>query len=429
MSVVQFDLVDSPWYYILPDSNTPDGPTFRVDRIRNPDVRRRKTPYAQIRFAPGDKVTILEAGGCVQTGGWGDTWKRYVDPRPARENKHYGMIQIGGAMPDLVRISTVLGQTFTIPAGVPSSERYLSLGYMDGEDDYGDNGYDDRDDGTDEQCKGRGNAYVIIRVELANPGIIVAPQSILTIQQPTIPAVTPSGPNWAGDLVGNETWMSFWDPPLEWTPVQNSDIEFETPLVGLAGNALLPNISDKDNPFAHPFGKPLGYDYEFFVAPDPQFNPLLASSNSGRTPSGEEVTDSEYDRAVTHAKQDLKLEGIEKVAGVETDQDGVHQVGRKSICRATAAPEDWAVHRPRQPQYPGTRHCDRGEGSYTLAYPGDNFCGSIAGHEASMAGLGVKSGRLYRDICPARCSTTTSQPGQNAACLKFDQPAGWLGRR
>ena len=50
--------------------------TWRIDE---PNVKQKVTPYPQIKFRPGDKVTI-QASGCVQTGGTGNTWKRYVNP-------------------------------------------------------------------------------------------------------------------------------------------------------------------------------------------------------------------------------------------------------------------------------------------------------------------------------------------------------------
>jgi len=50
-----------------------------VWRIDEPNVRQSRTTYEQIRFHQGDFIT-LNAGGIVNTGGWGNTCKRYVDP-------------------------------------------------------------------------------------------------------------------------------------------------------------------------------------------------------------------------------------------------------------------------------------------------------------------------------------------------------------
>lgn len=54
--------------------------TWRIDE---PNVKKSIIEFQQIRFQAGDKVRVT-GGGCVQTGGWGKTWKRYVDPAPTR---------------------------------------------------------------------------------------------------------------------------------------------------------------------------------------------------------------------------------------------------------------------------------------------------------------------------------------------------------
>ncbi|MBV9117603.1 MAG: hypothetical protein JOY63_09595, partial [Acetobacteraceae bacterium] len=50
-----------------------------VWRIDEPNVKQRATLYQQIKFISGDRISV-DAGGCVQTGGHGRTWKRYVNP-------------------------------------------------------------------------------------------------------------------------------------------------------------------------------------------------------------------------------------------------------------------------------------------------------------------------------------------------------------
>src|SRR5260370_40569532 len=72
---------------LLSHAQGPNGRVTHVEsatnidlwRINEPNVKQRITPYPEIRFQPGDVITI-DAGGCVQTGGHGDTWKRYVNP-------------------------------------------------------------------------------------------------------------------------------------------------------------------------------------------------------------------------------------------------------------------------------------------------------------------------------------------------------------
>ena len=45
-----------------------------------PDPKYSSVEYKNIEFRPGDQVRV-EAGGCVNTGGTGKTWKHYLDPR------------------------------------------------------------------------------------------------------------------------------------------------------------------------------------------------------------------------------------------------------------------------------------------------------------------------------------------------------------
>jgi hypothetical protein len=142
-----------------------------------------------IRFQTGDKVTI-EAGGGVQTGGHGTTWKRYVNPIGDNHDKmYYGTIYIPGITTGgLTPIRDLVGPYgegkydsqkpdqctlhLTIPdiSSLPESARYLRLGYVD--DNYTDNGYWGHDDGDEDQCKGVGPAYVKITIEHAAPAVV-----------------------------------------------------------------------------------------------------------------------------------------------------------------------------------------------------------------------------------------------------------------
>ena len=121
--------------------------------IQQPNVKQHETPYPNIMFAPGDLVTVF-ADGCVQTGGHGATWKRYVNPGgPESDTKYHGLVRIPTGTKDgaLVRINTVIQKQIQVTGtGVQLSQLFLSLGYEDS--DYTDNGYDGHDDGTDNQC-------------------------------------------------------------------------------------------------------------------------------------------------------------------------------------------------------------------------------------------------------------------------------------
>ena len=141
-------------------------------KIDQPPVNKPETQIPAVLFAPGDIVQV-KADGCVQTGGIGDTWKRYVNPAGDDSDRLYhGLIRIPTGTKDsqLVRINTIIGTQLQVTgAGVPVSQLALSLGYED--DNYSDNGYDSHDDGTVDQCRddpSNGNyggpAYVTVTI-------------------------------------------------------------------------------------------------------------------------------------------------------------------------------------------------------------------------------------------------------------------------
>lgn len=135
--------------------------TWRIDE---PNVKKSIIEFQQIRFQPGDQVRVT-GGGCVQTGGSGKTWKRYVDPLPESDQLYHGMILIPGAIgqlpaDDLSRFARILiekGTTFTVKPITEPRKQHLWLGYED--DNYSDNGYWGQDEGTQGQCR-IGNSWV-----------------------------------------------------------------------------------------------------------------------------------------------------------------------------------------------------------------------------------------------------------------------------
>lgn len=138
-----------------------------VCRIDEPDVRVAEKAYPTVSFQAGDRVSI-RAGGCVQTGGWGQTWKRYVDPLgPGSDRLYHGLIHIPGGTGGLRRISDFAGRTVIVRRhAVPGAA--LQLGYED--DDHHDNRYDDRpDEGVGGQCRGIGKAFVELTVTRGDP--------------------------------------------------------------------------------------------------------------------------------------------------------------------------------------------------------------------------------------------------------------------
>jgi hypothetical protein len=122
------------------------------------------------------------------------------------------------------------------------------------------------------------------------------------------PAYDTSAPTWARDVCRGQKFFADEFPPYEWMQVLNPASEADDDIVGMTGVAVMPKLSDQDVPFTHPFG----FDWEFFIAPDPQYTSLLAPSNVG--------PDAEYVEATSRAPS-LGLSVPKGVLGVETDQD------------------------------------------------------------------------------------------------------------
>ena len=163
--------------------------------INEPIVTQRLTPYPQIIFKPGDLVTV-SAGGCVQTGGFGNTWKRYVNPSGNDSDRLYhGLIQIPGVQSDLVRIQGAINRPLSVPANFNGPNMFLRLGYED--DGYGDNGYDSHDDGTEDQCKNVGAAFVVLTIQHGGgvPPTASAPFDL--VSKDFDPNGFPLNPQWA----------------------------------------------------------------------------------------------------------------------------------------------------------------------------------------------------------------------------------------
>jgi hypothetical protein len=153
--------------------------------ISRPVVSQAVFDYKSIIFRSGDEV-LIDAEGCVQTGGAGRTWKRYVNPRGADANRFYfGSMEIAGVLTNM-RFSDLLGQTLTVPAITPTT---LVLRYTD--DDYGDNGYYSHDDGIGNQCAGPAGAAAQVTLTITH-----------AITPPTLPPPPPCVP--------------YWDAPLPW---------------------------------------------------------------------------------------------------------------------------------------------------------------------------------------------------------------------
>ena len=195
----------------------PDHPYYE---IQEPVVSARLHAYPDVRFNAGDRVTVFEAGGCVNTGGRGRTWKDYVSPKGDQTARLYhGLIWIPGAMQTSgnaanlfvpegsgpMRLQGALGKTYVIGPTTPAGgQGQLYLGYED--DHYRDNGYYKDREGTDGQCvpqkDGQGRPHVIpafvkIRVESAQ-----TPASASTFRPFDVVATGLD----ANDLLRNPIW-------------------------------------------------------------------------------------------------------------------------------------------------------------------------------------------------------------------------------
>src|SRR6185436_20563730 len=114
------------------------GPGREQIRIDQPDPTKRSVDYPQITFQPDDGVTIT-AGGCVQSGGSGSTWHRYVNPSGGDADKLYhGLITIPFATGTLERIEKYQGQQVHVAPNASPGNLHLQLGFED--DNYSDNG-------------------------------------------------------------------------------------------------------------------------------------------------------------------------------------------------------------------------------------------------------------------------------------------------
>ena len=173
------------WVLAQENEEKVHGDTIRY-RIPEPIVNRPMCVYdgentsPKILFEAGDKVSIT-AGGCAQTGGWGSTWKRYVDPEGSSSDQYYYCeVQVPGVTNGVVPLRKTGGKyevgqpdrytinfTKEVPANLPESERYLKIGYTD--DNYSDNGYYSHDNGNNDQCKNCGNAYFILTIVRKKP--------------------------------------------------------------------------------------------------------------------------------------------------------------------------------------------------------------------------------------------------------------------
>jgi hypothetical protein len=154
--------------------------------IDHPNVSKARTKYSGIVFHQGDDIKV-DAGGCVRTNGGteGQRWKQYVNPyiNPQQESRPslpnlYDAVYAGGLEIADERDSTTLRNEpfdvalplqlpggFTVPGTGSTTypkQFVLSLLYYD--DTFNENGYYAHDDGTNQQCKNDGPAWVGVTI-------------------------------------------------------------------------------------------------------------------------------------------------------------------------------------------------------------------------------------------------------------------------
>jgi hypothetical protein len=136
------------------------GQTPEVYKIKRPDVTRSELPFPYILLNAYDTL-LITAGGCVQTGGQGLTWKRYLKPQgPGSDRLYYALVNVTGFTSNWERLSDYVNHRLPMPQNVRRS--VFRLGYRD--DDLSDNGYYKKDNGINGQCLGQPDAWVTITI-------------------------------------------------------------------------------------------------------------------------------------------------------------------------------------------------------------------------------------------------------------------------
>ena len=156
-----FDIISRP---------VPPAGTDAVVRIDRPNPKQPSTAYPSVTFQPGDTVTI-HAGGCVQSGGHGNTWHRYVNPSGGdADHLYHGLITIPFATETLARIQKYWNKPVHIADTAPAGKLHLELGFEDEKGAYGDNGYYSHDDGPGGQCHGSGGGPAWVELAIQHHG-------------------------------------------------------------------------------------------------------------------------------------------------------------------------------------------------------------------------------------------------------------------
>ncbi|MGB6632008.1 MAG: hypothetical protein WBE52_12285, partial [Terriglobales bacterium] len=143
-----------------------DKDETKVIRIDQPRVDVPTEDYQSITFRPGDTI-VLSAGGCVQSGGMGLTWKSYITSQGGSAETYYsGTALVPGVIPE-GRLRGLINKTWPVPDSKdPALQKkyFLTLGYQDEPGDYSDNGYYGHDNGNNNQCANVGPAWLEVKI-------------------------------------------------------------------------------------------------------------------------------------------------------------------------------------------------------------------------------------------------------------------------
>jgi hypothetical protein len=156
----------------------------------------------------------------------------------------------------------------------------------------------------------------------------VAPLPILETDYVNTPLPNRRG-NWTSRAAGGHTFMTAQGPKYGWQNLHDPNNEFDLPLTGLSGTIVQePHVSTSDMPFLHPFGN----DFEFHVAPDPQYADLVAPT----------MTDPDYvaSTQAANAQFGLKVKGV---VGMEIDSGLVPAQYRPQLGDRTCLWGRWIV--------------------------------------------------------------------------------------
>ncbi len=205
----------------LPVTSTSHEGNTTVYTINEPVVNKAYQCY-DIPVQPGDRVLVSDVKGCLDTGGAGRTWKRYLNPLGSSGDRLYhGRIWVPGATAGLVRIQSVYQKELIVnnlPVYYDDAPLRIWLGYEDQK--YDDNGYPQskrRRSTSNQRCQDLPNASVQINV---TPATDAGAGAFQAFPQPS----PPYDLDWDTFDANLLPLNPFWHLQRNQTPMQAGDI-------------------------------------------------------------------------------------------------------------------------------------------------------------------------------------------------------------